>query len=186
MKKILKSIIVILLFPLLLLFLIGILLYFPFDLLKYKKTLYYKDTKEKYTFLCGSTSYIRIYETIKKNSLPISFYRDTEVEATAYGYFVYMDILIVDLDDISVNEEKNAFTVEIEDIYTDISGEVQNSLKRINEILGNDNIKKAAVLIDAELLKEYPEIKYPQFDLIPVEDGNNLDALRTIISMHGE
>ena len=53
----------------------GIFLTFllPFDYIKYKRSLYYKNTKKKYTFFAASNDNFKIYNEINKNNLPITF-----------------------------------------------------------------------------------------------------------------
>lgn len=182
MKKILNGILTVLVFPLAILFLLGLALYTPIDYVKYKRSAYYKDRGEKYTWLCASASYLGIYEVIKKHGLPISFYKGEAEDFTGYGFFVYKDVLIVgDLLDLSVDEERKIFTTETDDEYVDIASEVEADIKEVNKLLGEDRVKTAAVLVDRDLLEENPEISYEGFELIPLVYSNYLDALRLIV-----
>ena len=78
---------------------VGLLLFSPFILIlfavfivvltiinyiKYKKTSYYKDTKERYSWLCADSAHISFYNDIKKSELPIDYYRDNNIK-TAGG-----------------------------------------------------------------------------------------------------
>ena len=79
-------IIMIVLFPVIVLFLLVVLIYTPFDYLKYKRSRYYKDTKEKYSWFCASSAYIKFYDLIKNENLPIEFYRCDDASFTSMAF----------------------------------------------------------------------------------------------------
>jgi len=53
--KVKEIILTVMFLPIVVLFLLCLLMITPFDYLKYKKSRYYKDTKEKYSWLCTSS-----------------------------------------------------------------------------------------------------------------------------------
>ena len=61
----------------------------PFDYIKYKRSLYYKNTKKKYTFFAASNPNFKIYNEIDKNNLPISFIHHPKEKSIVYGWFVF-------------------------------------------------------------------------------------------------
>lgn len=177
-----NKILTILLFPVAILFLLCFLLITPFDYLKYKRTRYYQDTHETYSWLCASSYYIKLYEEIKKSNLPIDYYRcDYGAPITGCGYFIYKDILILNDYEPCFDREKNIWTVEIEDEYIDIKEDVMAAIERCNEFLKEDVCKKAIVLIDSDDYHEHPDIKYDSFDFLPVCGNDMLSALKSII-----
>ncbi len=171
----------ILLFPVVVLFLLVMLMSTPFDYLKYKKSRYYKDTKEKYSWLCTSSYYIKFYDMIKKEKLPIDFHRCDYVPLTGYGFFVYKDILILNDYEPCYDEEKNIWLVEIEDEYIDIKIDVENALDRCNELLKSDVCKKAVVLIDNDLYEQHPNVKYEKIEFLPVSNDLDVEAVKKLI-----
>lgn len=166
--------------PVVALFLIGLLIVAPFDYFKYKKSRYYKDTKEKYSFPCASSYYIKFYDMIKNENLPIDFYRDG-VTITGYGFFVYKDILILNDYEPCYDEDENIWLVEIEDEYVDIKTDVESAINRCNELLKNDVCKKAVVLIDKDLFEEHPNVKYENIEFLPVSSDLDVESVKSLI-----
>ena len=171
----------VLLFPVVVLFLIGLLIITPFDYLKYKKSRYYKDTKEKYSWLCTSSYYIKFYDMIKNENLPIDFYRCDYASITGYGFFVYKDILILNDYEPCYDEDKNIWLVEIEDEYIDIKEDVESAIDRCNELLKNEACKKAVVLIDKDLYEQHPNVEYENIEFLPVSNELDVEAIKTLI-----
>ena len=175
-------ILTIFLFPIALLFLLVLLITTPIDYFKYIRTRYYKDTHEKYSWLCRESYYIKFYDMIKKNNLAIDYYRSNLESFTGHGYFIYNDILILTDYEPCFDNEKNIWTVEIEDEYIDIKANVEETIEECNNFLKGDICKRAIVLIDNEVYSEHPNLKYDNFDFLPVTSGNELKALKTIIN----
>lgn len=171
----------ILLFPVVLLFLFVFLIITPFDYFKYKRTRYYKDTHEKYSWLCTSSYYIKLYDLIQNEKLPIEYYRCNYAPVTGYDYFIYKDALILNDYEPYFDTEKNIWTVEIEDEYVDIKDDVLGAIERCNAFLKDRICKKAIVLIDWNVYNEHSDIKYELFDFLPVYDDNIAVALKSII-----
>ena len=161
---------------------LWILISTPIDYLKYKKTIYYKETKERYSWLCASSYYVNFYDMIRKENLPIEFYRCKDVSLTGYGYFVYKNTLILNDYDPWYDKERNAWLIEIEDEYVDIKDDVDEAITKCNEFLKDDICKKAVVLIDKELFDEHSNVEYENFEFLPVHDGSNAEALKSYIS----
>ncbi len=180
--KIIGSIIgAVLLLPFVLLFLICSLVVTPFDYLTYKKSRYYKDTHEKYSWLCTSSYYIKLYDLIKNEHLPIDYYRADHAPITGYGYFVYKDILILNDYEPCYDVEKKIWTVEVEDEYIDIKDDVEAAIERCNEFLKAEVCQSAVVLIDADVYNEHPDVKYEKLYFATVNGGDVLQALKAII-----
>ena len=172
----------ILFFPVLAIFLLGLLLYTPIDYFRYKRTRYYKDTKEKYTWLCFISYYVRFYDLIKKENLPIHYYRCNDSEMTGYGYFVYKDILILCDYQPCYNAEKKVWEIEIEDEYVDMKEDVEATIEDCNSFLQWEACNKAVVLIDSDDFYENPDVKYEKFEFLPVDGKNYSAALKEFIS----
>ncbi len=102
-----------------------------------------------------------------------------------YGYFVYRDTLILndyESDEPYYDTEKNIWTVKVEDEYIDIREDVEGTIERCNDLLKSEVCKRAIVLIDSEIYSEHPDVKYEKFDFLPVNDNNDIKALKAIIN----
>ena len=180
-KNMKEIILAILLLPVIVLSLFGLLIITPFDFLKYRKSRYYKDTKDKYSWLCTSSYYIQFYDIIKNENLPIDYYRCENAPVTGYGFFVYKDILILNDYEPCYDEEKNVWLVEMEDEYVDIKVDVENAIQRCNELLKNDVCKRAVVLMDEDLYEQHPDVKYDGIEFLPVRNNLDVEAIKTLI-----
>ena len=169
-------------FPIILLFMLFILIATPFDYLKYKRTRYYKDTKEKYSLFCAKSYYIELYGLIKEENLPIDYYRcNNGCFITGYGFFVHKDILILSGDALCYDEEKNIWLVEVDDEYIDIKDDVEDEIKACNDFLEKEVCKRAVVLIDEDDFNEHPELKYDNIEFLPIINGSYKNAIETIL-----
>jgi hypothetical protein len=163
------------------LFGLGMLFYTPFDYFKYKRTRFYKDTKQKYSWLCMSSYYIKLYDLIKNENLPIDYYPCDYSFVMGYGYFVYKDTLILNDYSPCYDAKKNIWLVEIEDEYVDIKIDVEAAIANCNERFGPDLCKRAVVLIDKDLFEEHPNVYYENIEFLPAKNDCDIDALRTLI-----
>ena len=73
-----KILVTILAVPLIILWFLWVIIITPYDYVRYKCSRYYKDTKEKYSWLYTFSYYLRLYDAVKKADLPIDFYRFKE------------------------------------------------------------------------------------------------------------
>ena len=151
----------------------------PYDYVRYKCSRYYKDTKEKYSWLYTFSYYLRLYDAVKKADLPIDFYRFKEKGISGYGYYVYKDILILNDFDPFYNEEKGDF--EEHNRIIDIKEEVYGAIEACNRLIGDTVCKRAVVMIDKDLFEEQPDVKYENIEFLPVKNQIDIEALKTII-----
>lgn len=93
-KKLIDSILIIVLIPILLIAVLWLLLMTPIDYIRYKRSPYYKDLRKKYTFaVCYNDTYV-LYNLIKKSEIPEIVYHPKE-ENDPCGYFTLFDILLI-------------------------------------------------------------------------------------------
>lgn len=181
-KKKDKLIIGILLMPVLLLLFLWNTVKTPIDYIKYKLSRYYKDTHEKYTWLCGFSDRIKLYDVIKKEDLPVEYHRCGQHHPAGYGYFIYKDILILtDFAPVCFDAEQNRWTVEIEDEYKDMGDEAEKAVTECNAFLQADVCKKAAVLIDGDVYIEHPDTGDGRFSFAPVYGRDIAGAIKTLL-----
>lgn len=149
-----KYLLLIILVPIALLLCIGLVLYMPVDFIRYGKSQYYKDTKEKYRWLMGMSSTVRMYDMIKANALAVEYIKP---EGVMDGYFLYRDFLILDYYDWEYSYDKKigGWTTEIEDEYIKIEEVVNQDIQEFNEFMKSEVVKRAVVLIDADKIDEY-------------------------------
>ena len=164
------------------LFILVLVVITPVDYLKYKRTRYYKDTKERYSWFGASSHYVGFYEMIKKANLPIDYYRYDNIPVAGYGYFVYKDTLILSDYDPYYDEEGNVWQVMVEDEYVDLAEDVRNAIDRCNELLKAEVCKRAVVLIDKDLLAQHPDVQYKNIAFLPVCSDTDVEAIKTLIS----
>lgn len=182
-NKIKETLVCIVVFPIVIIYVLYLFLITPIDYFRYKRSMYYKDTKEKYSWLCTVSHCIKLYDLIKKHNLPIDYYRDYDAPLAGDGYFIYKDILILSVyeTELCFDETKNIWTIEIEDEYVDIKEEVEADIKRCNDFLKDNICTRALVFIYDEVYKEHPDVKYEKIDFLPVKNNSYIDALKTII-----
>lgn len=151
------------------------------DYLKYKKSKYYQDTGEKYSWLCADTPHISFYNDIKSNKMPIKYYRDKNIRITGYGYFIYNDLLLLcdyDSDSLFFDKEKDEWLVYKEHDYLLLENEIDEEIKKVNEFLGEAICKKAVVFVDKDIFDKTSKKYYDKISLLPIIDGEKASSLK--------
>ena len=154
------------------------------DYFKYKKTQYYKDTQEKYSWLCARSYYVVFYDAIKSAGLSVDYYRDRETKMTGYGYFIHNDILITcdyDSDILHFNKDENEWLVYDEHDYMLLEPTIDDEIKKVNDFLGENRCNQAIIFVENELLEEATVKEYERVKLLPVEDDNKISALEIVL-----
>ncbi len=155
------------------------------DYIKYKKTRYYKDTHERYSWLCARSYYVSFYDSIKSAGLPIDYYRDRTIKLTGYGYFIFNDVLILcdyESDILYFDKDNNEWMVYDEHDYVLLEPTtIDEELKKVNEFLDENRCKKVIIFVERELLEEATGKEYERIILLPIEDGDKISALKTIL-----
>ncbi len=82
------------LFPLMLLVLLGALLCTPFDYIQFKRSRYRRDFPSKYRWLSGEHADGRVYAIVKEANLPIDYLRPESFDPEFHGYFLCGDTLL--------------------------------------------------------------------------------------------
>ena len=140
----------------------GIFLIFllPFDYIKYKRSLYYKSTKKKYTFFAASNDNFKIYNEIKKNNLPINFIHHPKEKSLVYGWFVFEKTLIIVNAfnfEYDAESEKWVFSTEADEeekhVLLSMDEYIETEIEEVNQTLGDKVCDKAVILICADNLE---------------------------------
>lgn len=141
---------------------LGVCLIFllPFDYIKYKRSLYYKITKNKYTFFAASNDHFKIYNEISKNNLPIRFIHHPKEKSLAYGWFVFEQTLIIVNAfnfEYDAESEKWLFSTEVDEketrVLLSVDEYIETEIEDVNQALGNKICNKAVILICADDLE---------------------------------
>ena len=134
----------------------GVCLIFilPFDYIKYKRSLYYKNTKKKYTFFAASNQNFKIYNEINKNNLPISFIYHPKEKSLVYGWFVFeKTLIIVNAFNFEYDSESEqwVFSGEVDEeenrVLLSIDEYIKTEIEEVNQALNDTVCDKAVILI---------------------------------------
>ena len=147
-----------------LIFGICVVFLLPFDYIKYKRSLYYKTERKKYSLYEAFGINFDIYNEILKNNLPIKFIRDPNYDSIQRGWFVYNNTLIIpNVFSFEYNTETEKWnfcceTTEEDDtenrIILSLDEYIQTEVKEVNALAGNTVCDKAIVLIDANYIED--------------------------------
>ena len=141
---------------------LGVCLIFllPFDYIKYKRSLYYKITKNKYTFFAASNDHFKIYNEISKNNLPIRFIHHPKEKSLVYGWFVFeQTLIIVNAFNFEYNAESGKwnFSTEVDEketrVLLSVDEYIETEIEDVNQALGDKICNKAVILICADDLE---------------------------------
>ncbi len=153
------------------------------DFIKYKKSRYYYDTHEKYTWMCASSEYVVFYNAVKAAELPVEYYRNNQIKETGYGYFVYKDtLLICDYDSDSVyfdKEREEWFAYDAKDCVL-LESEIKKEIEAVNEFLGENRCSKAVIFIESSMLEGVPEKHYERIEFLPVSNRDLISSLKKL------
>ena len=134
----------------------GVCLIFilPFDYIKYKRSLYYKITKKKYTFFAASNQNFKIYNEINKHNLPISFLHHPKEKSIVYGWFVFeKTLIIVNAFNFEYDSESEkwifsgGYDEEENRVLLSIDEYIETEIEEVNQALNDKVCDKAVILI---------------------------------------
>ena len=163
----------------------GLILYLPIDIIKYFTSLYYKNTKERYYLFGALSSYFKLYNIIKRNNLPIAFYRNKILNINSYGYFVYKNILILTDYNMIYNEDNKEFTYDIDnDSIRFDSDIVKEELKECNECIGSEICNYAIVFIEYNDIKADVQLEFENYRFMLVDEKNIMVSLNEIVEKY--
>lgn len=166
----------------------GVCLIFilPFDYIKYKRSLYYKITKKKYTFFAASNQNFKIYNEINKHNLPISFLHHPKEKSIVYGWFVFEKTLIIvnafnfEYDSES---EKWIFSGECDEeenrVLLSMDEYIETEIEEVNQALNDKVCDKAVILICGDDL-ENAENAYKEERFL-IYKGDMIEKLRLFV-----
>lgn len=135
---------------------IALIIYIPVDYIRYKRSLYYKNERRKYSSLESIGIMFKLYNEIFGAGLPIEFIHNPMHDSLSRGWFVYDQTLIIpSVFDFSYNTENGAWTYVVEDdegtkkCIMSLDEYIETSIQEANELTGETICSNAIVLIHA-------------------------------------
>ena len=165
------------------LFIIVFIIFLPFtlieDYIKYKRSLYYKCTRNKYHFLAASGMQFDVFNIIAKEKLPIRFVSHPKEPSVEQGWFLLADtLIIVNAFPFSFDPETQQWNYCDEEHRTLLSLEeyFETTIQEVNTLTGKQLCSHAVVLIDRDDLEDLAMAeKEPRFVIF---DGDRAAALK--------
>lgn len=175
-------------FSLLFAFVVAIILFIcavfllPFDYIKYKRSVYYRRTKEKYRLFAASGNKFELYNEIIENNLPIDFVANPGVKLIEYGWLVFEKTLIIsDVFSFEFDSEKGEWVYSCEDedensIVMSFDEFIHIEIEEINLAAGRDICNEAIVLIDSDYIENEEKANFESRFLI--YNNNRIEKLK--------
>lgn len=193
MKKVLGNILLAILVP------IGTILYglcciiiLPFDYIKYKRSLYYKNERKKYQMFAAQGIYLKIYNEVAKNDLPLRFIPHPTVDSVECGWFVLGSTLVLpgdfSFDYIAIDPESQVWACccdseeDDKQILLSLDELIDNELQEYNHLVGQPVCTDAVVFIEKDNIEDYDMAKMEKRFLI--YEGDRLEVLRQFCENH--
>lgn len=162
---------------------ICVLLYLPFDYIKYIRSPYYKKERKRYEAFAGTGEHFALYNEIIRNDLPIRYIYHPEDDTLAFGWFVYQKTLIIpNLFSFSFDEETGQWVDITEDddgvprTIMSLDDFLAGSIQDANELSGSRFCEDAIVLIDADDIECLERARTEKRFLL--YEGDRVEALR--------
>ena len=154
-ESILGLLLGIILSPLILLAVVCLIILLPFDYIRYKNSLYYKNEREKYSLYAGCSLNFKIYNEIAKNNLPIKYVKnpqDTELQRS--GFVFDRTLIIINSFSFDYDSENKKWVCrqaadEEKEIMT-LDEYIEIELQEFNACIGEVPCEDAIVLISED------------------------------------
>ena len=136
---------------------LALFLYAPIDIIRYRRSAFYRDTHCKYEWFIGNAMWFQLYEIMRKDNLPLSFHLHSTDEDTR-GYFYYRDTLLA-MDwpmEYAPNQQEWFVLYDNEDHEpcTPMSEALELELNAFHKNTGNAECHRAVVLADMEYIAD--------------------------------
>lgn len=162
---------------------ISLIFVLPFDYIKYKKSLYYKNTHKKYSMFAASGSSFKMYNEILKNNLPIRFVENPNGESIEHGWFDYDNILITQNSfPFEYNLEHKQWVYSTREqgenrIIMTLDEYIEIEIEEKNKLLGQEIYNDAIVFCYEHLIDDV-EMGKKESRFIIYDDDNIEEVLR--------
>lgn len=168
--------------PLILLSLLFILCKAPVDYIRYRRSLYRKETGEK-AHWWPYNDYIRLYDIIKTNNLPLKYLRNTAVDINGDGYWIIGNAAITPDWGLAYDEDKAKWTAnEEDDEETPVDRETANChLEACRALPGGEHCNFVYLLVDKADVPESAVLSFDTYRIVPYSPKDPLPALEEIL-----
>lgn len=164
-------------------FVLILIVYIPVDYIRYKRSLYYKNERTKYSLMEGSGIMFELYNEIFSAGLPIEFVHNPVEDSVSSGWFVYDQTLIIpNVFCFTYDTDNGAWTYEVEDdeetkkCIMSLDEYIETSMQEANELTGETICSNAIVLIHAGSI-ENAELARNE-DKFLIYDDNRVEVLK--------
>ncbi|MBE5921416.1 MAG: hypothetical protein E7269_01480 [Lachnospiraceae bacterium] len=167
---------------------IGLVFTLPFDYIKYKRSRYYKERKEKYSLWAASTQDFKYYNEIKEAGLPIEYVRFRRDDSGDMdGVFYYKDTMILtSFFEIFYDEERKTWLLQSEEYEEWLSldeamAEEMELYRRCSDL---EICNRALIVADADYFTKDQLSRAEQNELILINYKDIATTLKEYISKH--
>lgn len=178
-----NSIFFIITLPLLILAAIYLILLIPVDYIRYKRSFYYKNEKQKYSLFETTNENFKLYNEIAKYKLPIKYIKHPQDNSVASGWFAHgKTLFIMNFLDFEYDEQREMWTSWQEDYdgkNTDLmllDELIEIEILEKNELIGGTPYENAVVWISVEALSDIERAK--QEDRFLIYEKDRAEVLR--------
>lgn len=173
--------------PLFLLLGLGLLVFLPVDYVKYRRSLYYRDTKQKYQWFANTATFTRLYDAAKTAQLPIAYLPDPG-DNLADNHLYYKNTLILWDWTPQFDEEQMAWFAlppsreYSGDAVEDITAMFQLEMADFNKLPGHPPCNRAVMLVPRTDLSDVDIAHLGDVDFILAYDKRQeAEALRKLV-----
>ena len=176
-------------------FLVVIIVLLPFDYVKYKRSVYYKSTKKKYTFFAASSQNFKLYNKINEHALPIRFLHHPTEKSMVEGWFVFeKTLIIVNVFSFEYDQNSGKWSFSIEDeeseesarVLLSIDEYIETEIEEVNKALNEEICDKVVVLIDADCLEDAENAYKEERFLVYKDDDDMIQKLSLLCNKKNE
>lgn len=186
MKNALRTVrdyaLLILVLPLILLFLLYILLQIPVDYVRYRRSIYRKETGEKAGWWAYN-EYIRLYDTVKANGLPLKYLRNTAIDTNGYGFWIAGNAAIIPDCGLAYDGDKAKWTADEEDDEGNpVDCEIADChLEACHALPGGEHCNFVYLLVEKGDVPEGAVLSFDTYRIVPYDPKKPLPALQEIL-----
>lgn len=148
----------------------------PFQIIRYRKSAFYRNLGVKFNFYIPNTYTYTLYNRIHDAGLPIEYLLPEDPEQAADGFFLWKDTLLIhDLSEIVYSDQLQSWTVYPED-QEPLADTVADILLRVKQVRAEE-VARIVILMDREDL-ELGDLARAQDDpLFLLHSGSDLEQV---------
>lgn len=186
MKKVWENVrdyvVLFLISPLILLFVLYVLLRSPVDYIRYRRSIYRKETGEKAGWWAYN-DFIRLYDTVRANDLPLKFLRNTAADINGHGFWIIGNAAITPTYGLAYDGDKAEWTADEEDDEGNpVDCEIADChLEACHALPGGEHCNFVYLLVEKGDVPEGAVLSFHTYRIIPYDPKKPLPALQEIL-----